>query len=257
MYITSKFRKLYQYRLVFRSALLVFTIMLYFLVPESFEVLKGFNAVKQLSILQVFWGLWVFDMVMQLIPTTGYWPLGSQKQFKEYFQPLKGAISLPKLQAYVEKSKHDTLLIGGIWLGLTLILGGLYGLHILGYRELFIIAVVFYVCDVICVLYWCPFRVFIMKNRCCTTCRIFNWDHLMMFLPLVFIPGLYTWSLFLMALVVFLVWEVLFYTYPERFWEGSNETLKCNNCEDKLCGKREFHVNPRYLQNDHGYNPPQ
>lgn len=248
MNITSKFRKLYQYRMVFRCSMLILAFLLYFFLPESFNVLTGVNPLKQLSILQIFWVLWVFDMVMQLIPAKGYWPLGSQKQFRKYFRPLKGAIQLSRLQAFVDKSKHDTLIIGSIWLAMTLILGLLYGQHILGNKELFLIAVAFYVCDVICVLYWCPFRVFIMKNRCCTTCRIFNWDHLMMFLPLVFIPGLYTWSLCLMALAVFLVWELLFYTYPERFWEGSNEILRCTNCKDKLCGKREFHVNPMYLQ---------
>ena len=55
------------------------------------------------------------------------------------------------------------------------------------------ISVLFYVCDLICVLIWCPFRL-IMKNRCCTTCRIFNWDHLMMFSPLIFVGGLLTRS---------------------------------------------------------------
>ena len=99
---------------------------------------------------------------------------------------------------------------------------------------LFMIAVFFYVCDLICVLIWCPFRL-IMKNKCCTTCRIFNWDHLMMFSPLIFIGGFYAWSLFGLSLIAFAVWELCVLIYPERFWEMTNVALKCSECTDKLC----------------------
>ena len=97
-----------------------------------------------------------------------------------------------------------------------------------------IIAIFFYVCDLICVLIWCPFRL-IMKNRCCTTCRIFNWDHFMMFSPLIFVGGFYCWSLFGLSLLALIVWEVCVLMYPERFWEVSNLALRCSECSDKLC----------------------
>ncbi len=100
--------------------------------------------------------------------------------------------------------------------------------------ALFMITVFFYVCDLICVLIWCPFRL-IMKNRCCTTCRIFNWDHLMMFTPMLFVRGFYSLSLILMSIAVWLVWELCVMMYPERFWEVSNTALSCANCTDKLC----------------------
>ena len=87
-----------------------------------------------------------------------------------------------------------------------------------------------------------------MKNRCCTTCRIFNWDHMMMFSPIVFIPGVFTWTLCLAAVVVFLVWEITFALHPERFWEGSNSALHCANCTDRLCGERNCHAeHPRIM----------
>ena len=94
--------------------------------------------------------------------------------------------------------------------------------------------VAFYVCDLLCVLIWCPFRL-IMKNKCCTTCRIFNWDHLMMFSPSIFIGGFYALSLVCMAVLCFIVWEVAVLVFPERFSEITNEALRCNNCTDKLC----------------------
>ena len=96
------------------------------------------------------------------------------------------------------------------------------------------ISVLFYVCDLICVLIWCPFRL-IMGNRCCTTCRIFNWDHFMMFSPMLFMGGFYGMSLVILSILALLVWEIGVLIHPERFWEKSNIALKCSQCTDKLC----------------------
>ena len=104
----------------------------------------------------------------------------------------------------------------------------------IGKAGMFMLSVIFYVCDLICVLVWCPFRL-IMKNKCCTTCRIFNWDHLMMFSPLIFIGGFYSVSLVVMAVIAWLVWEICIMLYPERFCEMTNVALKCSECTDKLC----------------------
>lgn len=121
-----------------------------------------------------------------------------------------------------------------LWCLLIAAIGALYYTGVLDKANLFMISVLFYVCDLICVLIWCPFRL-ILKNRCCTTCRIFNWDHLMMFSPLIFMGGFYAGSLVAMAAVAWLVWELCVMMYPERFWDHSNEALKCSECTDKLC----------------------
>jgi hypothetical protein len=103
-------------------------------------------------------------------------------------------------------------------------------------RVLFLITVAFYVCDLICVLIWCPFRL-MMGNRCCTTCRIFNWDHMMMFTPMLYLNGFYPRSLLIVSLAVWLLWEACILIYPERFWEQTNASLLCANCTDKLCSQ--------------------
>ena len=110
----------------------------------------------------------------------------------------------------------------------------LYFTGVLSREGVFLASVVFYVCDLVCVLIWCPFRL-IMKNRCCTTCRIYNWDHLMMFSPFLLIPGFYTTTLLLLAFAVWVVWELCVMMYPERFWEITNQALRCSECTDKLC----------------------
>ena len=100
--------------------------------------------------------------------------------------------------------------------------------------ALLMITMVFYVCDLICVLIWCPFRL-IVKAKCCTTCRIFNWDHLMMFSPMLMVSGFFSRTLLLMAIADWLIWELCIMMYPERFWENTNAALRCTNCTDKLC----------------------
>ncbi len=242
--LLSKFRKLYQHRFIFRCAVLAVSVLLYFLAPGQFEILSGFQCFRRLSVFQLLWFVWMVDMVLQLIPSKTYWPLGSQKFLKESFQPLKNFIAGREhgLLEFIVKSNRDTLLVGGVWFLLIAAVGALYFLGLLPRNALLLISVLFYVLDLVFVLYWCPFRVWCMKNRCCTTCRIFNWDHMMMFSPLVFIPGFYTWSLCLAALVVLFVWEVTFALHPERFWEGTNTALKCSNCTDRLCGERNCRV---------------
>jgi len=242
--LLSRFRVLYQNRFAFRCTVLGITALLLIFDPAQFDVLSGFSFFHRLSLFHLLWILWMVDMVLQLIPCREYWPLGSQKFLKASFQPLKDFMAEGEhgLLEFICKSNRDTLKIGGVWLLLIGGIGVLYFTRVIGRNALLLISVLFYVFDLVCVLYWCPFRAWFMKNRCCTTCRIFNWDHMMMFSPIVFIPGVFTWTLCLAALVVFFVWEITFALHPERFWEGTNGALKCSNCTDRLCGQRNCRV---------------
>ena len=235
--LISKFRKRYQHKFTFRCLIFLATAALLFLSPEQFDVMEGWNFFRRFSVFHLLWVVWMVDMIFQLIPCRKYLPLGSQKFLLDSFRPQK-IFSPQRLMEYVRKSNRGILLVGVCWSALTALIGILYFVGVIKRNILFLLAVAFYVCDLICVLFWCPFRVWFMKNRCCTTCRIFNWDHMMMFSPFLFVPGFYTWSLLSGGIVVFIVWEASFSFHPERFWEGSNEALQCVNCTDRLCGER-------------------
>jgi len=97
------------------------------------------------------------------------------------------------------------------------------------------LTVFFYLCDYICILIYCPFQHLIMKNRCCVNCRIYDWGHFMMFTPMLFIRNFFSWSLFFTSCVVLLNWEITYAKHPERFFYGSNQSLQCANCKDKIC----------------------
>ncbi len=214
--------------------MLILSFMLFFAAPEEFNILNGFNFFKKFSVFHILWVIWLIDMVCQLIPIKKHIPLGSQKLFRQHFRPIREKINYSALKKHIQTTTKSAGKVMVLWVALIAAIGALYFCKVIDKNILLLISIVFYVCDLICVLIWCPFRL-ILKNRCCTTCRIFNWDHLMMFSPLIFVGGFYAWSLFGLSLVVCLVWELSVYIYPERFWEFSNEALQCSNCTDKLC----------------------
>ena len=231
---TSKIRKLYIFKLVSRIIIFLLGIGCYILFPEQFLVMEGMNFFRKFSVLHLLWIVWVLDMLYQVIPAKAYIPLGSQKHFHFRFKPITEKINKEALKSYIVSTTKGAYKVFIIWIILTAVLGTLHLCGILNREVMLLISMCFFVCDLICVLIWCPFRL-IMKTRCCTTCRIFNWDHLMMFCHLIFVGGFYGLSLFFMSVLVFAVWELCVLIYPERFWEITNTALRCSECTDKLC----------------------
>ena len=230
----SPTRKRYFFRLVCRCIVLILCGGLSVLHPEEFEILEGMNFFRRLSVLHLLWLVWVLDMLQQIIPVKNKVALGSQKLFASRFRPIRETINCEGLRNYIVTTTKAAYKVFVLWWALIALIGVLYYCGILGKTGLFLISVVFFVCDLICVLIWCPFRL-MLKNRCCTTCRIFNWDHLMMFSPLIFMGGFYGISLVVLAVLAWLVWELCIMMYPERFWHQTNLALKCSECTDKLC----------------------
>ena len=230
----SPIRKRYIGRLVARCIVLILCTMLWIADPAEFAILEGMNYFRSLSPLHLLWVVWVMDMVQQIIPLRNQVPLGSQKLFANRFRPIREKINYEALRSYIVTTTKAAYKVFLLWWLLILLIGVLHVYGVVNKTGLFLISVVFYVCDLICVLIWCPFRL-LMKTRCCTTCRIFNWDHLMMFSPMLFMGGFYGISLLVLAILAWLVWELCIMMYPERFWDQSNLALKCSECTDKLC----------------------
>jgi hypothetical protein len=74
-----------------------------------------------------------------------------------------------------------------------------------------------------------------MKNRCCSSCRIYNWDYAMMATPLMIILHPAALTMAALSLILTAVWEISFYIHPERFAPETNKCLSCANCKEKLC----------------------
>lgn len=230
----SRLRKIYMARLAARCCILLVCAWAVRSHPEGLSILEGWNFFRGFSAYHLLWAVWMVEMLFQLIPVRSSLALGSQKLFRFRFRPVREALNYQALRRHIIDTTQAAYRVMLLWVALLAVIYTLRALRVLDDAGLFLITVFFYVCDLICVLIWCPFRL-IMRNRCCTTCRIFNWDHLMMFTPMVPVRGFYSVSLILVSAGVWLLWELCVMMYPERFWEHSNEALKCSSCTDKLC----------------------
>jgi len=105
----------------------------------------------------------------------------------------------------------------------------------LTHEAAFLWSMFYFMFDVFSVVVWCPIQIVFMRNRCCATCQIFNWDGIMAATPLLFVGGWFGWSILAIALIVLVRWEVTAFQHPERFSESTNARLSCAQCTEKLC----------------------
>ena len=218
---------LHYIRLVYRSALFVILLIGYI----SYRINEGDEITSMIEqrplILVVTWAVFVCEMVLRFFPSRFESP-GCQKQFKRNY--IKSGSTDIDVQ-----DNNATVLVALIWIIFNGCIGALRMLDVLDEGILILLCSAYSVCDMICILFFCPFQTWFLKNKCCTACPIYNWDYAMMFTPLAFLPGLFTWSLLAMGLVLLIVWEVRVRRYPERFSEATNQSLGCDRCQEKLC----------------------
>ena len=81
----SKTRKIYFMRLVGRCVVLFLVALMFVFKREEFNIIKDMNFFERFSPLHLLWGIWVWDMVLQLIPVKAHISIGSQKQFSSLF----------------------------------------------------------------------------------------------------------------------------------------------------------------------------
>ncbi len=216
--------------LVFRSLLFLAAVVMYIL--NKLKTSRPLPDVLGNSplVLMMIWFVFMFEMTLRFIPSSME-SIGCQKQFARHYVPTEDRSPVPK-------TARTTFLVAASWVLLNGIIGVLYFAKVIDRGVLMLICLAYSVCDMVCILFFCPFQTWMMKNKCCVTCRIYNWDYAMMFTPLVFIPNVYSLTLLAMALALLVKWEITFHTHPERFFESKNACLSCENCKEKLCSHK-------------------
>lgn len=199
----------------------------------DFGELGPLQIIKQIGPIHLLWMLFMLIMILHIFPTEKL-SMALRKSKEEHFQPVENYSQLELLK-FVQNMNGRAWIVMLIWLSFNAIFGVLYLLDILDNADMLMLTVFFFLCDYICILFFCPFQTYIMKNRCCVNCRIYDWGHFMMFTPMLFIKNFFSWSLFFTSLVVLIHWELIYAKHPERFWFGSNKTIQCANCKDKTC----------------------
>ena len=218
---------LHYIRLVYRTALFIMLLIGY-ISFRSFNEVSIVDKVENMPvILYITWAVFAAEMVMRFFPSK-YESPGCQKQFaRNYIKSGSTDISIPDNNAAV--------LVALIWIVFNGIFGALYMAEVFDDGIMILLCSAYSICDIVCILFFCPFQSWFMKNKCCSSCRIYNWDYAMMFTPLFFVRKSYTWSLLALSVALLIRWEITFYLHPERFSENTNDYLKCANCSEKLC----------------------
>ena len=216
-----------------RSLFLIAVAALYVIgLVKGGELIPSFTEVNVL--LGIIWGIYAVEIIARFFPSR-LEGSGCQKVFKRNFLPTDG--EQPRLMPW-----KRTLIVTSVWIALNGAIGGLYLLGVIDKGALVLVSLAYGICDMICILFFCPFQTWFMKNRCCADCRIYNWDFAMMFTPLVFIPNVFTLIMLALSLALLLRWEITYKAHPERFATNTNGCISCAQCKEKLCHhKKQLH----------------
>ncbi|MBR3646758.1 MAG: hypothetical protein IKN54_10115 [Lachnospiraceae bacterium] len=225
--------KFYLLKFALRIAIFLCIFFTYLTRREWLEDIAGRPFGYSFTMLHVLWIIFMCTMIRHLIPNNRLTMAWKKARENEY-RPVDNYEEL-QLYKYLQKQNVGAWRVMLVWLSFNAVWGALYLFGIISEVDLIMLSVFYFLCDYICILLFCPFQTFLMKNKCCINCRIYDWGHFMMFTPMLFIRNFYSWSLFFTSIVVVINWEIRYSKHPERFWEGSNRTLQCKNCKERTC----------------------
>ena len=224
----SKISAMHYVKLIKRMALLVLGVVLY-VVGYKANADATFGGLAGYKWYMVLVGVILFvETAMRLYPLP-IESMGARKHMKKYYKPTtKDAV--PDLPTW-----KQTFAIAAAWTALNGVFAFLYYTGVIDAGVLVLISVAYSICDMICILWFCPFQAWFLKNRCCASCRIYNWDFFMMATPLIFVPHPFAGVLVLLSVAVLVCWEVSYHRHPKRFSARTNACLSCGACQEKLC----------------------
>ena len=231
--IMTKMMKNYLVKLFLRIGVFVIVFGMYIYDKELLISLAMQPLYMGVTSMHVLWLIFMLMMLKHLFPK-GMITMALLKREEKKYQEVEGYSKIELLE-FVQDQNQKAWKVMLVWLIGNGLVGLVYSMNWIGQAELFLLTIFYFLCDYICILFYCPFQSHIMKNRCCINCRIYDWGHFMMFTPMIMIKSFYTWSLFFMAAIVLIHWELVYAKHPERFYFGSNKRLQCANCKDKTC----------------------
>lgn len=233
-WISTIMTKIYLIKLFIRIAVFLFVFVLYVQDKEQMLSLLMTPIWMDISPIHALWLMFMVMMILHIFPPLERVTMALKKAEPEPYREVAGYSEL-ELHRFVQQQNVRAWCVMLVWLIFNAIFGALYVFDVIGIPDMLMLTVFYFLCDYICILFYCPFQHLIMKNKCCVNCRIYDWGHFMMFTPMLFVQNFFSWSLFFTSCVVLIRWEVIYARHPERFWSGSNKTLQCANCKDKTC----------------------
>jgi len=224
------------WKLVFHVVVLGMAFFLYFFDIARLDftsmLQEGFGGI----FLWVVWGTFVVGMLLRIFPNRKI-AVGARKHFQCTYKGAEFDAADTADTARMMKLLNRGALVSALaWLACSVaFFFALFLIGKLASAAILVLTLIYSVIDLVFILFFCPFRVLFLKNHCCTVCRIYNWDYFMMCAPLIFFPSFFSISLFLLSLIVLLRWEMALRKNPHFFAKETNENLRCDSCDDKLC----------------------
>ena len=192
--IQTMMMKRYIVKLWIRIFIFLFVACLYLSDRQSLETFIYQPFYLGITPLHVLWVVFMSMMLTHLFPKEPF-TMALLKSEKNKYEEVPNYSKLELLE-FIQDQNIKAWKVMLVWLIGNGIVGLLYSFDIIGKAELIFLSVFYFLCDYICILFYCPFQSHIMKNKCCVNCRIYDWGHFMMFTPLVFIKSFYSLSFF-------------------------------------------------------------
>ncbi|HVN96926.1 MAG TPA: hypothetical protein VMT62_10885 [Syntrophorhabdaceae bacterium] len=208
--------------------------------PHTLVFLFTFPVLSSLKVYHILWFLSMAVFVKRMTPRFNA-KMSSGKIFgRNFVSSANEDTGRRKAKFLIAKRKTDSGAIrsGLYWILLLLVMWMWRRVGILPDVWLYVIVLFFVFMDQFCITVFCPFQ-WLMRNKCCNTCRINNWGYCMAFSPFVFIPTFWTYSILLFSVASLVQWEYLYLRHPERFYDIYNANLMCKNCRTQC--RRKSH----------------
>ncbi|MBQ9109126.1 MAG: hypothetical protein IJY02_03800, partial [Oscillospiraceae bacterium] len=149
----SRISTLHYYKLVARSLLFLAATAVYLVNWFQGIHIDLFGRVEELPLLMaVIWVAYALEMVLRFFPSR-LESMGCQKQFARNFRPraeVKQRVNL--------NSAKTTFMVAASWVGLNGVIGILFFTHVIDEGILLLISLFYGACDMICILFFCPFQ---------------------------------------------------------------------------------------------------
>ncbi|MCC8122905.1 MAG: hypothetical protein LIO58_05145 [Oscillospiraceae bacterium] len=183
--------------------------------------------------LSVIWLFLCISILLRLVPNPTS-AIGARKHFARYYKqaPETGGKGTAPLH-------RGVLLSAAAWIIFNVaVLLVAHSTGLLSPATALLLVLLYAVCDVVCILFFCPFQLLFLRNRCCSVCRIYNWDCMMLCTPFLLYLNLYSLPLVILAALLLVLWERSVFLNPHYFSAQTNIALRCANCTDRFCHLR-------------------
>lgn len=218
-------------RLIIKGLIVVFIGLFAIFRPDILTFLFTHPIIIPVRVYHILWLLAVIILIKRMIPKYNI-KMSSGKVFGKNFLNAGQDTERRQEKFRMIKKRTDSgaFRSGLYWILLILVMWMWRHVGMLPDVWIYEIVIFFIFMDQFCISVFCSFQ-WLMKNKCCNVCRINNWGYCMAFLPLIFIPAFWTYSILFLSLLNIIQWEYLYFKYPERFYEIYNANLMCKNCK--------------------------